>query len=106
LKFLEHCLARKAIYHVLECAIDPEYMEQGYYRFATALFPDTMVDILQYEINRLSTDDQQILKDRLLISKKVEHQHDAIQVMKFAGEVWNSATRAVIAYQKQDRSKR
>ena len=98
LEFLEHCLARKAIYHVLECEKEPEYRDQGYYRFATALFPEKMVSVLQIEICKLSSDDQKILKDRLLISQKPGHQRDAIKVMEFAGEVWKSATEAVKTY--------
>ena len=57
-----------------------------------------MVSVLQIEICKLSSDDQKILKDRLLISQKPGHQRDAIKVMEFAGEVWKSATEAVKTY--------
>jgi hypothetical protein len=106
LEFLEHCLARKAIYHVLECEKEPEYRDQGYYRFATALFPEKMVNVLDVEMRKLSPNDQKILKNRFLISSKTGHQRDAIQVMEFAGEVWQSATDAVKAYsEKKNRAK-
>ena len=98
LEYLEHCLARKAIYHVLECEKEPEYRDQGYYRFATALFPEKMVNVLEVEMGKLSLDDQNTLKARLLISQKPGHQRDALKVMEFAAEVWQSAKDAVKAY--------
>ncbi len=67
LEFLQHCLARKAIYHVLECELDVQYQTEGYYQFATALFPKEMLAILKQEIAGLNKDQKVILKKRLFI---------------------------------------
>jgi len=84
LKFLQHCLARKAIYHVLECESDPDYREKGYYRFATALFPEQMVNILEFEKKRLRPQDQKIMENRLKISHDPTTWRSASEVVRFA----------------------
>ena len=69
LDFLHHCLARKAIYHILECENDPVYRDgdKGYYRFATALFPLEIVEVLKTEINKLGEEQRTSLKKRFFI---------------------------------------
>jgi hypothetical protein len=86
LDFLQHCLARKAIYHILQCAEESDYKDQGYYRFATALFPHEMVRILRQEISRLSWGQQGILKKRLYISDPVEWRRPE-EVVAFANDI-------------------
>lgn len=87
LEFLQHCLARKALHHVLDCERDPDYRTGGYYRFATALFPARMVDILAEEIARLGPQDQQILRNRLRISNDPREWRTAVEVVAFADHV-------------------
>jgi hypothetical protein len=72
LNFLQHCLARKALYHVIECERDdyPDYKELGYYRFSTALFPEEMAEILKAEIALLAPDHQGIVADRFVIPER------------------------------------
>jgi len=86
LNFLQHCLARKAIYHVLDCESDPEYSENGYYCFATALFPKETVEIIENEIRRLNTKDQKILRKRLKIPEE-KFWRTPQEVVKFADAV-------------------
>lgn len=86
LMFLQHCLARKAIYHILECEIDPEYKDKGYYRFATALFPDDMVKIIKMEIGKLKKKDKDILKKRFKIPEE-EFWRSPLDVVNFADAV-------------------
>jgi hypothetical protein len=88
LDFLQHCLARKAIYHVLDCETDPDYKDRGYYRFATALFPEQVVEILiEKEISRLSKKDQDTLRKRFKISKNPKDWRTQFEVVKFADAV-------------------
>ena len=87
LDFLQHCLARKAIYHVLDCENDPDYSDGGYYRFATALFPGQMVEILKQEIIRLTKKDQDTLEKRFKISENPKDWRTPFEVVKFADAV-------------------
>ncbi|HEY0986724.1 MAG TPA: toll/interleukin-1 receptor domain-containing protein, partial [Kofleriaceae bacterium] len=87
LLFLQHCLARKAIYHVLECEKDPDYRAKGYYRFATALFPESMVEILGEEIRRLPAADQEIVGRRLQVSRDAAYWSTPAEVIQFAEAV-------------------
>lgn len=70
LDFLQHCLARKALYHILECEEEDDYKKLGYYRFSTALFPEQMAAILKAEISLLPTERQRIVADRFVIPEK------------------------------------
>jgi hypothetical protein len=90
LTFLQHCLARKAIYHVLECESDKDYREQGYYQFATALFPDEMLAILRKEIDRLNEKQKETIQDRLIIPKCSEDCRPSLDVVKFADALNNA----------------
>lgn len=87
LNFLLHCLARKAIFHVLECENDPAYSEKGYYRFATALFPEQMVKIINEETEDLPAAKQTIVHDRLEITSPNEWRSPAA-VLEFAKDLW------------------
>jgi hypothetical protein len=87
LNFLQHCLARKAIYHVLDCESDPDYRDKGYYRFATALFPEQMIEILEKEISRLNMKDQDTLKKRFKIPKNPKDWRTPVEVVEFADAV-------------------
>ncbi len=84
LNFLQHCLARKAIFHVLECEADRDYQAEGYYRFATALFPDEMVKILNLEKMKLNQTQQNILDSRLIISGDPDQWRTPLEVVKFS----------------------
>jgi hypothetical protein len=84
LKFLQHCLARKAIYHVLDCEEDPDYREEGIYRFATALFPEEMVEILKEEIQRLDPLRREVVGRRLRISDDPRTWRSPAEVVRFA----------------------
>jgi len=84
LQFLQHCLARKAIYHAIECEKDPDYREKGVYRFATALFPDQMVEILEIEKKRLSLQDRKTVERRLRISHDPKTWRSPSEVVRFA----------------------
>ncbi|NMC44424.1 MAG: toll/interleukin-1 receptor domain-containing protein [candidate division Zixibacteria bacterium] len=67
LDFLQHCLARKALCHILECEREKDYRQLGYYRFSTALFPEQMVKILKEEITLLSPENQETVANRFVI---------------------------------------
>lgn len=74
LGFLQHCLARKAVHHVLGCASanGKQHGRAGArsgirYRYATALFDETMAAVLHEEIRRLPPKDRELVQDRLLI---------------------------------------
>ena len=84
LDFLEHCLARKAIYHVLECETYPHYSDTGFYRFATALFPKKMVVTLNQEINRLKKPQQNVVRKRLNITNSPDVWRTPVEVVEFA----------------------
>ncbi|HZJ65610.1 MAG TPA: GNAT family N-acetyltransferase [Kofleriaceae bacterium] len=101
LLFLEHCLARKAIYHVLECENDPDYRSEGYYRFATALFPQSMVNILGEEIERLPAAERETVRRRLHIPTDSQAWSTPVDVVRFADAVervvhdaWRASSRA------------
>ncbi|MBN1420260.1 MAG: hypothetical protein JXP34_15885, partial [Planctomycetes bacterium] len=66
LEFLVHCLARKALHHVIYCEIERSYRDLGYYRLATALFPGRTAEILLEEYGALR-DDQRSVVDRRLV---------------------------------------
>jgi hypothetical protein len=95
LNFLQHCLARKAIYHVLECEEDPDYREKGVYRFATALFPEQMVDILEFEKRRLSPKDQDTIEKRFKISHEPKAWRSPVEVVRFADAVSETIFKAL-----------
>jgi hypothetical protein len=90
LKFLQQCLARKAIYHILECDNDSAYSSDGYYRFATALFPQETLEILRNEIRQLDETKQKILRDRLIIPDSLEDLRSPKEVVDFADKIENT----------------
>jgi len=67
LEFLLRCLARKALGHVLQCAVEPDYRAGGYYRYATALFADPVAEVLREEIGRLSPAERLVVDRRLYV---------------------------------------
>lgn len=87
LNFLSHCLVRKAIYHALECEAEISYQKEGYYRFATALFPEQILAILKHEIDQLTEPQQDILKKRLIIPDDLKSMRTPLDVVKFADAV-------------------
>jgi hypothetical protein len=95
LKFLQHCLARKAIYHVLGCEADPDYRSEGFYRFATALFPEETVEILREEIQRLDPHAQEVVGRRLKISDDPRTWRSPAEVVRFADNL-EDKVRAVL----------
>lgn len=88
LDFLQHCLARKALCHILECEREKDYRQLGYYRFSTALFPEQMAEILKEEIDLLTPERQRIVADRLVIPEKDEWR-TAKDVLDFADALDN-----------------
>jgi hypothetical protein len=89
LDFFQHCLARKAIHHVIGCERDPKLRERGYYRFATALFPGKMVEILLEEIAGLNDRNRAIVEDRLNIPTSPAGWRTPVEVLDFAERVAN-----------------
>lgn len=98
LSFLQHCLARKAIYHVLECENDEDYREQGYYQFATALFPDEMLAILRAEINKLNEAQKNVMQARLIIPKSSGDCRTSLDVVRFADSLNNAIKDQLITH--------
>jgi hypothetical protein len=99
LQFLQHCLARKAIYHILECEEDPEYREKGVYRFATALFSEQMIDILEIEKKRLRQKDQETVERRLNISHDPKTWRSPAEVVRFADALSDKITDVLTMHQ-------
>lgn len=97
LGFLQHCLARKAIHHVLECDCNEDYQMTGYYRFATGLFPEQILKILMAEIEKLNADQQSTLKKRLIIPNNIENLRKSVDVVKFADDLNTEIKNSLLA---------
>lgn len=97
LGFLQQCLARKALYHVLECEENPDYRKKGFYRFSTALFPDQMVEVLELEKGRLSAKDKKTVEKRFRISRDPGTWRSPAEVVRFADAVSAQITSALKA---------
>ncbi|MBU1699289.1 MAG: toll/interleukin-1 receptor domain-containing protein [Candidatus Eisenbacteria bacterium] len=95
LDFLQHCLVRKALHHVLLCARDKDYGKDGYYRFATALFPEQILEIFDAEIARFKRSDQEIISARLVIPKQSSAWRTPVEVINFADAVSEDIKRAL-----------
>ncbi|MCX6238117.1 MAG: toll/interleukin-1 receptor domain-containing protein [Bacteroidia bacterium] len=74
LEFLQGCLVRKALHHILECEEVEAYKEQGYYMFSIALFDDDIEKILEKQIEELDNGEKIIHKRFVILNKNERRQ--------------------------------
>jgi len=92
-RFLQECLARKAIYHVLNCAQGNSLFTHGIdgvktvrYQYSTALFDEYMVSILRNEISKLKPYESMLVNEFLIIPE-CKDRRTATDVCRFADKL-------------------
>lgn len=81
-EFMLKCLVRKTVQYILLCETKPIREDEGYYRYATALFDKMVVNALNVEIESLSKSDRKIIERRFVIPAR-EDRSTSKDVIKF-----------------------
>jgi hypothetical protein len=91
LAFFLRCLVRKALDHVVACGRVEAYAK-GYYRLATALFPEATLDLFHEELDRLQREDPkafEIAGHRLGLPVDWRDMRPHEEVVAFSGRLYH-----------------